>query len=73
MRRGRAPRSGAELASVLGALPRERTSARTGYRNGYRSRTVTTTAGDLELRTPKPRAGSFFPSLLRPTVARTQE
>jgi transposase-like protein len=54
----------AELTSVLGALPHERTSARTGHRNGYRPRTVTTTAGDLELRIPKLRAGSFFPSLL---------
>ena len=33
-------------------------------RNGHWSRTLSTTAGDLELRIPKVRAGSFFPSLL---------
>jgi putative transposase len=54
----------AELASVIGAVPHERTGSRTGWRNGHRPRTVTTTAGDLELRIPKLRAGSFFPSLL---------
>jgi Transposase, Mutator family len=47
----------AELSSVLGALPHERTSARTGHRNGYRPRTITATAGYLELRIPKLRAG----------------
>jgi putative transposase len=33
-------------------------------RNGFRDRLVTTAAGDVELRIPKLRAGSFFPSLL---------
>jgi transposase-like protein len=54
----------AELSSVIGAGPHERTASRTGQRNGHRPRTVSTTAGDLELRIPKLRAGSFFPSLL---------
>ena len=54
----------AELTAVIGAAPNERTEARTGQRNGHRPRTLTTTAGDLELRIPKLRAGSFFPSLL---------
>src|SRR3954452_23144483 len=54
----------AELTSVIGAGPWERTDARTAQRNGSRSRVLTTTAGDLELRIPKLRAGSFFPSLL---------
>ncbi len=54
----------AELTSVIGAYPHQRTETRTGQRNGYRPRTITTTAGDLELRIPKLRAGSFFPSLL---------
>jgi putative transposase len=54
----------AELASVIGALPHERTGARTGHRNGHRPRVLASTAGDLELRIPKLRAGSFFPSLL---------
>ena len=54
----------AELTSVIGAEPYERSDARTGQRNGHRPRVLSTTAGDLELRIPKLRAGSFFPSLL---------
>jgi putative transposase len=54
----------AELTAVIGAAPHERTPDRTAQRNGSRPRTLTTTAGDLELRIPKLRAGSFFPSLL---------
>src|SRR5215203_5378152 len=54
----------AELTAVIGAGPWERTDQRTTQRNGSRSRTLTTTAGDLELRIPKLRAGTFFPSLL---------
>jgi putative transposase len=49
---------------VIGAFPHHRTESRTGHRNGYRPRTITATAGDLDLRIPKLRAGSFFPSLL---------
>jgi putative transposase len=56
----------AELTAVIGAHPHQRTEARTGLRNGYRQRTVTATAGDLELRIPRLRTGSFFPSLLVP-------
>jgi putative transposase len=54
----------AELTSVIGAGPHERSEGRTAQRNGHRPRTVTTTAGDLQLQIPKLRAGSFFPSLL---------
>jgi putative transposase len=54
----------AELTAVIGAGPHERTPERIAQRNGHRLRTLTTTAGDLELRIPKLRAGSFFPSLL---------
>jgi putative transposase len=54
----------AELTAVIGAAPGERTDTRTNQRNGHRPRTLTTTAGDLELRIPKLRSGSFFPSLL---------
>ena len=54
----------AELTSVIGAGPHERSDTRTAQRNGHRSKTITTTAGDLELRIPKLRSGSFFPSLL---------
>ncbi len=54
----------AELTATIGAGPHERTEARTAQRNGHRTRTLITTAGDLELRIPKLRSGSFFPSLL---------
>jgi putative transposase len=54
----------AELTSVIGAAPHQRTPERLTQRNGHRPRVLSTTAGDLELRIPKLRAGSFFPSLL---------
>jgi putative transposase len=54
----------AELTAVIGAGPHERTADRLAQRNGHRPRTLTSTAGDLELRIPKLRVGSFFPSLL---------
>ena len=54
----------AEATALIGAERHERTDARTVQRNGHRPRTLTTTAGDLELAIPKLRSGSFFPSLL---------
>ncbi|MBQ0892775.1 IS256 family transposase [Micromonospora sp. U56] len=54
----------AELTAVIGAAPHQRSEARVAQRNGHRPRTLTTTAGDLDLRIPKLRTGSFFPSLL---------
>ena len=54
----------AEATAFIGAAPFERSNDRTSQRNGTRSRTLTTTAGDLNLRIPKLRAGSFFPALL---------
>jgi putative transposase len=54
----------AELSSVIGAQLHERTETRRALRNGHRSKTVSTIAGDLDLQIPKLRAGSFFPSLL---------
>lgn len=54
----------AEAEGVIGAGLWERTEGRTAVRNGSRPRTLSTTAGDLELRIPKLRTGSFFPSLL---------
>ena len=54
----------AELSSVIGAGLHERSDSRTTQRNGHRPKTLTTTAGDLQLQIPKLRTGSFFPSLL---------
>jgi transposase-like protein len=56
----------AELIAVIGAAPHERSDIRSNQRNGARSRLLSTPAGDVELRIPKVRAGSFFPSLLEP-------
>ncbi|WP_369253777.1 IS256 family transposase [Streptomyces sp. R35] len=54
----------AEATDVIGAGPREHTETRTTWRNGHRERLLTTQAGDLDLKIPKVRSGSFFPSLL---------
>lgn len=54
----------AEAEGVIGAGVWERSEARTATRNGSRPRVLSTTAGDLHLRIPKLRTGSFFPSLL---------
>ncbi|MFF3350651.1 transposase, partial [Streptomyces sp. NPDC002779] len=51
-------------AEVIGAAPREHSETRTTWRNGHRERLLTTQAGDLDLKIPKVRSGSFFPSLL---------
>ncbi len=54
----------AEATAFIGAGPHERSEARTTQRNGHRPRLLSTKAGDLELKIPKLREGSFFPSLL---------
>lgn len=54
----------AEATAVIGAGMFERSDERTTWRNGTRPKTITTQAGDLELKIPKLRTGSFFPSLL---------
>ena len=56
----------AEVTAQIGASRHERTDSRSNYRNGARERDLSTPAGDVELRIPKLRAGSFFPSLLEP-------
>jgi putative transposase len=56
----------AEATQHIGALPYERTDTRAAHRNGTRSRLLSTKAGDVELKIPKLREGSFFPSLLEP-------
>lgn len=55
-----------EATERIGAAPYERTQDRVTERNGHRRRTLTTTAGDVELRIPKLRKGSFFPIILEP-------
>jgi putative transposase len=55
----------AEATQTLGAARYERSADRTTHRNGHRTKTVATTSGDVELKIPKLRAGSFFPALLQ--------
>ena len=55
-----------EATERIGAAPYERTEDRVAERNGHRPRMLTTTAGDVELRIPKLRKGSFFPIILEP-------
>ncbi len=55
-----------EAGVHIGAGLHERSQARTTQRNGTRPKTVSTTAGDLMVKIPKTRTGSFFPSLLTP-------
>ena len=56
----------AEATEVIGAARYERTTTRTTERNGHRDRTLSTKAGDVSLRIPKVRTGSFFPVILEP-------
>ncbi len=54
----------AEATGVVQAERHERTLSRTTQRNGSRPRLVSTKAGDVELKIPTLRKGSFFPSVL---------
>ncbi|MFW0793172.1 IS256 family transposase [Gordonia sp. CPCC 205515] len=54
----------AEATAKIGAGRYERSTGRSTHRNGSRSKTVSTTSGDIEVKIPKLRSGSFFPSLL---------
>ncbi len=55
-----------EATERIGAAPYERTEDRVTERNGHRPRSLTTKAGDVELRIPKLRKGSFFWIILEP-------
>jgi putative transposase len=55
-----------EVTRHVGAERHERTAERTGQRNGYREREWDTRVGTIELRVPRVRDGSYFPSLLDP-------
>ena len=56
----------AEAAEAIGAGRYERSEHRRTERNGHRGRLLATQAGDVELKIPKLRKGSFFPSMLEP-------
>ena len=56
----------AEVSGQIGAGLGEVSPDRVTQRNGYRERSWATRAGELELRIPKLRQGSYFPSFLEP-------
>ena len=53
----------AEMTAHVGAERYERATGRTGHRNGYKPRTLTTRVGTLELRVPQDRDGTFSTEL----------
>ena len=55
-----------EVEQQIGAERYERTPERKNRRNGYREREWHTRVGEIPLRIPKVRAGTYFPSLLEP-------
>jgi putative transposase len=56
----------AEVSQQIGAQPYERREERATHRNGYRERTWETRLGDVRLRIPKLRRGTYYPSFLEP-------
>jgi putative transposase len=55
-----------EVAGLTGAAYGEKSPDRLAQRNGYRERDWQTRAGNVELRIPKLRKGSYFPFFLEP-------
>jgi putative transposase len=55
-----------EVEQKTGTAKHKRTPERQNRRNGYRDRLWETRVGEINLRIPKLRRGSYFPSLLEP-------
>ena len=52
-----------EFERFMGAAPYERSERRSGWRNGYKLRTLKTRVGRIELKVPKDREGRFSPGI----------
>jgi transposase-like protein len=55
-----------EVSEQIGAERYERSNGRQAQRNGYRGRDWETRVGEIALRIPKLRQGSYYPSFLEP-------
>ena len=55
-----------EVSEQIGAQRYQRSEERQGQRNGYRERVWETRVGEIPVRIPKLREGSYFPSFLEP-------
>lgn len=55
-----------EVGASAGAAYGEKNPLRMAQRNGYRDRDWETRAGTVELRIPKLRRGTYYPSFLEP-------
>ena len=55
-----------EVEEHIGAGRHERVAGRSSHRNGYQERSWDTRVGSVELKVPRVRDGSYFPSLLEP-------
>lgn len=62
----------AESAEQLNAAPYERTSERTGSRNGFRDRDLTTRIGAITLHVPKHRDGQPFKTKIFDSYSRSE-
>jgi putative transposase len=61
-----------EAEGRCGAERHERSPERVNQRNGYRDRQLETRIGTMELRIPKLRTGTYYPSFLEPRKASEQ-
>jgi transposase-like protein len=57
-----------EVREKVGVHPYQRSPHRRTYRNGYREKLWCTHLGDIVLRIPKLRNGSYFPSFMEPNM-----
>jgi transposase-like protein len=55
-----------EAEQIVGAGHHELSEERTTHRNGYRDRRLETRMGTMNLKIPKLRSGTYFPSFLEP-------